>query len=81
MEKTTYSITQTSRLTGVTRTKKFEMTPEQFAEYSLPSHQRRLLQLIFPELSADDREFLISGITPEEWEAEFGPEPDTSYPE
>lgn len=81
MSKTMYNITQKSSLTGVVRTQGFMMTPEQFAEYMLPSHQRRPLQLIFPELSADDREFLISGITAEEWEAEFGPEPDTSYPE
>ena len=26
-----------------------------------------LIQDIFPYLSADDREFIISGITPEEW--------------
>lgn len=81
MTKTMYNITQKSSLTGKVHTQGIMMTPEQFAEYSLPDHKRRLLQSIFPELSADDREFLISGITREEWEAEFGPEPDTSYPE
>ena len=31
-----------------------------------------LIQEAFPHLSADQREFLLSGITPEEWEATFG---------
>lgn len=31
-----------------------------------------LIQSIFPELSADQREFLMSGTTPEEWAAVFG---------
>lgn len=32
------------------------------------------VQDIFPGLTVDEREFIISGITPEEWEAEFGKE-------
>lgn len=74
MEKKLYSITKKSELTGIEHTRKFSMTAEQFAEYMLPPRQRRVLQLIFPELSADDREFLISGITAEEWDQEFGTE-------
>ena len=31
-----------------------------------------LIQDAFPELNADQREFLMSGATPEEWEAIFG---------
>lgn len=31
-----------------------------------------LIQNAMPNLSADDREFLMTGITPEEWEATFG---------
>lgn len=81
MTKTMYNITKESVLTGNVHTQGIMMTPEQFAEYSLPPNKRRPIQLIFPEMSADDREFLISGMTREEWEAEFGPEPDTSYPE
>jgi hypothetical protein len=30
------------------------------------------VQDAFPQLDADQREFLISGITPEEWDATFG---------
>lgn len=31
-----------------------------------------LIQDAFPELNADQREFLMSGATPEEWEDMFG---------
>ena len=31
-----------------------------------------LVQDAFPQLDADQREFLISGSTPEEWDAMFG---------
>ena len=30
------------------------------------------IQRVFPHLSADQREFLMTGVTPEEWAAEFG---------
>jgi len=33
---------------------------------------RGFVQDIYPNLSADEREFLISGTTPEEWEQMFG---------
>lgn len=32
------------------------------------------IQDVFPELNADQREFLLTGITPEEWENAFGEE-------
>lgn len=35
-----------------------------------------LIQDALPELSAEDREFLISGISPEGWEQAFGKEED-----
>lgn len=33
-----------------------------------------LIQDVFPQLSADDREFLMTGITPEEWDEHFSEE-------
>jgi hypothetical protein len=33
-----------------------------------------LIQEVFPHLSADEREFIMTGITPEEWDGEFGSE-------
>jgi hypothetical protein len=34
-------------------------------------HQKELIQNVVPHLSIEDREFLISGITPEEWKELF----------
>ena len=33
---------------------------------------QKLIQDVMPDLSADEREFLMTGITPEEWESLFG---------
>lgn len=46
-------------------------------EVSIPLHKYRniqsgnLIQNVFPDMSPDRREFLISGITPAEWEELF----------
>jgi len=39
-------------------------------EYWLASGD--LIQNVMPDLSAEQREFLMSGMTPEEWDEEFG---------
>ena len=49
-----------------------DVTQEQIDEYNGPRHIRRLIQDIFPNLNSNEREFLISGATPEEWEDMFG---------
>ena len=59
-------IKRTSALTGKSHTRCLDITPKQYAAYLSGA----LAQEAFPHLSADDREFIISGITPEEW-AEF----------
>ena len=64
-------ITRTSRLTGTTHKRNIPVDPAQLASWQTdPS--RPLVQDAFPDLCAEDREFLMSGITPEEWEAVFG---------
>ena len=41
----------------------------------LETHQRGgLVQNIFPNLTTEQREFLITGLTPEKWDAIFGEE-------
>lgn len=39
-----------------------------------PKGQRQLIQDEFPELDADQREFIMTGATKEEWDAIFGDE-------
>jgi hypothetical protein len=60
-------ITRESTLTGVTRTLDIDVTQEQINKWQSGSY----IQDAMPHLSADDREFLISGITPDEWKKAF----------
>lgn len=61
-------VTRTSQSTGVTRSRDLPVTPEQLAAYE---SGKDLVQNIFPHLSDSDREFLISGMTDEEYDELF----------
>ena len=37
-----------------------------------PERKGRHIQDVFPELTPDQREFIMTGITPEEWNEQFG---------
>ena len=63
-------ITRTSILSNVTRTLDLPVTQEQLDNYA----NGALLQNAFPHLSAGDREFIKTGITNEEWDAQFSDE-------
>lgn len=62
-------ITKTSILTNNVHTCEINITEEQLNRIG-----QELIQLVVPHLSADDREFLINGITAEEYDAIFGDE-------
>lgn len=64
------NVTRTSILSNRTHTIDLDLTPEQLAEIEEP-YRLRLIQHIVPHLSSDEREFLMTGITPEEWEHVF----------
>lgn len=61
-------VTKTSKMTGKEHTREIAITPDQMARWKAGA----FIQDVCPHLSPDDREFLISGTTPEEWEATFG---------
>jgi hypothetical protein len=64
----TMNITRTSLFTGKTRTIYFPtVTEEKLKEWQ----NGGLIQNVFPELSADEREFLMTGIIDGEWEENF----------
>ena len=61
-------ITKQSQFTGKTYTREIDITPEEYDRYlAIGGH----VQIVFPQLSAEDREFLHTGCTPEEWDS-FG---------
>lgn len=61
-------ITRTSPFSGKTTTREIPVTEEQLALWN----NGTVIQNAMPNISADDREFLMTGITPEEWEEVFG---------
>ena len=69
-------ITRTSQYSGITRTIDLPVTDEQISEY----FGGALIQNAFPNLSSDEREFIKSGITAEEWTEMFCyPDTDGDY--
>lgn len=61
-------ITRTSILSGKTHTREIECTPEELALWESGTV---LIQQVLGHLSADDREFIMTGSTPEEWDLAF----------
>lgn len=60
--------TKRSPVTGRLNTMEVNCTPE---EYSLWC-RGKMIQDAMPNASPDEREFLLSGFTPEDWENTFG---------
>lgn len=54
------------------RTAVFNIHPEEFnTRYSEYNRKQVLIQDAFPELNEDEREFMLTGITPDEWNVLF----------
>jgi hypothetical protein len=64
-------ITRTSIITGLVHTKNIDVTLEQLNELKFNgrtwSHPTKMIQEAFPNLSDSDCEFIMTGITDEEW--------------
>lgn len=61
-------VTRTSMLSGKTHTREINVTQEQIDNWRNGS---AVIQEALGHLSADDREFLMTGATPEEWADTF----------
>lgn len=61
-------ITRKSPFTGIENTREIPVTEDQLRAY----FSGMLIQNAMPNLSAEDREFIMTGITPEEWNSIFG---------
>ena len=60
-------ITRTSPFSNQTNIMEIDVTEEQIALWESGT----LIQNAMPNLSADEREFIMTGITPEEWDSAF----------
>ena len=65
-------VTKTSQLTGRQHTMEIDVTSEQLFRIENRTNTTELIQNIVPNLSMSDREFLMTGITNEEWIRMFG---------
>lgn len=63
-------ITKKSGFTGIEHTLDIPVTPEQLQAW----HSGTLIQDAMPNLTPDQREFLMTGVTAEEWRDTFGGE-------
>jgi hypothetical protein len=61
-------IRKTSGLTGKVHDRDIPVTQEQINDWL----SGMLIQVAMPDVSPEDREFLMTGITPEEWKDVFG---------
>lgn len=68
-------ITRTSTFTGKTRTMDLPVTAEQMAAFE----RGELIQCAMPNLTDDQREFILTGVTAEEWD-EFMAEDEDDAP-
>ena len=64
-------IIRQSQLSGAIHVMDIDISEEQLARVENRRESQELIQNIVPHLPKDEREFLISGITPEEWELAF----------
>ena len=77
MENQVIEFTRTSTLTGKTSTMMLNVSEFTFAEGARMYNEGALLQDAFHFLTPAEREFVKTGITPEEWDAHFGSEEET----
>lgn len=61
-------ITRVSVFTGKVHTMDLDVTEAELTAYA----EGTLLQVAFPRLTAGEREFVKTGVTPEEWKEVFG---------
>jgi hypothetical protein len=64
------NITRTSPVTGKENTMYIDVCREQMDSWM----NGMLIQKAMPNISADEREFIMTGSTPEDWDTMFGEE-------
>jgi hypothetical protein len=64
-------VTKISQLTGIEHTLELNITSEELFRVENRRNTMELIQNIVPQLTMGEREFLITGITEEEWNHTF----------
>lgn len=72
IENNIMKITKVSQLTGKEHTMDIDVNQYEMIRIENRFHSKELIQNIVPNLSMSEREFLMTGITSEEWDNTFG---------
>lgn len=65
-------ITRISDISGISHTMDMPLDVDKYRTWLEEGHKAPRIQDYFPELSDSEREFLLTGITDEEWDEVFG---------
>ena len=65
-------VTNVSQMSGKETTMELDITHEQLDRFENRRANGEYVQTIFPNLTKGEREFLLTGVTPIEWEQMFG---------
>ena len=61
-------VTRLSPVSGVRHTMELDVTAKQIVSWE----KGEMIQNVFPHLTAGEREFIKTGITPDDWDKMFG---------
>jgi hypothetical protein len=64
-------VTRTSSLSGNVYTMELDVTQEQLDKFDNRRENGEYVQTIFPHLTSEEREFIMTGISPTEWNEIF----------
>jgi hypothetical protein len=64
-------VTRTSSLSGKESTMELDVTQEQLDRFDNRRENGEYVQTIFPNLTSEEREFILTGINPTEWNEIF----------
>jgi hypothetical protein len=74
MKETTVEVVRHSPFSGEENIMTLDMSPQEYEVRLQRWNSGELIQVAFSNLNADEREFIKTGITPQEWEETFGGE-------
>lgn len=63
-----------SAMTGIENAMEINEEREAIEDWMENRYQRPSIQEAFPSLTREEREFILTGVTPEEWQEAFPPE-------
>lgn len=69
------NLTSESLFTGKTHTMFLAISEQQYVDWATGKTHGHI-QVLFPHLTPDEREFMLSGVTPEEWDQEMSEDED-----